>query len=72
MLLRAQLAKLRRLQFGCSSEKLDAIIARLKLALEDLEEESSTRAAALPPAPTASLKRSGQHGARSQRISRVP
>ncbi len=45
-LLRAQLAKLRRLQFGRSSEKLDAAIAQLELALEDLEEESGAKGAA--------------------------
>lgn len=42
-LLRAQLAKLRRLQFGRSSEKLDAAIAQLELALENLEEESGSK-----------------------------
>jgi transposase len=35
--LRLQLARLRRMQFGRSSEKLDAEIAQLTLALEDLE-----------------------------------
>ena len=39
-LLRAQLAKLRRLQFGRPSEKLDTAIAQLELTLEDLEEAS--------------------------------
>lgn len=48
-LLRAQLAKLRRLQFGRSSEKLDTAIVQLELALEDLEEESGAKAAAQPP-----------------------
>ena len=36
--LKAQLARLRRLQFGRSSEKLDATIAQLELLLEDAEE----------------------------------
>ena len=36
--LKAQLAKLRRMQFGQSSEKLDAAIHQLELALEDVEE----------------------------------
>ena len=48
-LLRAQLAKLRRLQFGRSSEKLDTAIAQLELAPEDLEEEAGAKAAAQPP-----------------------
>ena len=53
--LRAQLAKLRRMQFGRSSEKLDAAITQLELALEDLEEEQgaqeATPAAEPPDAP---------------------
>ena len=49
-LLRAQLAKLRRLQFGRSSEKLDTAIAQLELALEDLEEESGSKTAPQLPA----------------------
>ena len=52
VVLRAQLAKLRRLQFGRSSEKLDTAIAQLELALEDMEEEESVEAAAQPPEPT--------------------
>jgi transposase len=43
---RAQLAKLRRMQFGQSSEKLDAQILQLELKLEDLEEAEAARAAA--------------------------
>jgi transposase len=39
--LKAQLAKLRRMQFGKSSEKLDAEIAQLELVLEDLEESEA-------------------------------
>ncbi len=53
-LLRGQLAKLRRLQFGRSSEKLDAAIVQLELALEDLEEESGAKAAAQPSVSAAS------------------
>ena len=54
--LRVQLAKLRRMQFGRSSEKLDAAITQLELALEDLEEEqgaqqAATHAAQPPDAP---------------------
>ena len=42
---KAQLAKLRRMQFGRSSEKLDAQIAQLELMLEDLEEGEAARTA---------------------------
>jgi transposase len=49
--LKLQLAKLRRMQFGRSSEQIDAEIAQLELTLEDLE----TREAAASPAVTAVL-----------------
>jgi transposase len=49
--LRLQLAKLRRMQFGRSSEQLDEKIAQLELTLEDLE----VRAAATPTAVAAVL-----------------
>jgi transposase len=56
--LRAQLAKLRRMQFGRSSEKLDAAITQLELALEDLEEESGAKAIAEPAiGPAAEVSR---------------
>jgi len=42
---KAQLAQLRRMQFGRSSEKLDAQIAQLELMLEDLEEGEAARTA---------------------------
>src|SRR5436853_5424768 len=45
---KAQLAKLRRMQFGRLSEKLDAQIQQLELMLEDLEEGEAAR-----PTPTA-------------------
>jgi transposase len=45
---KAQLAKLRRMQFGPSSEKLDTRIEQLELMLEDLEEGEAARTA--PPA----------------------
>jgi transposase len=45
---KAQLAKLRRVQFGRSSEKLDTQIEQLELMLEDLEEGEAVRTA--PPA----------------------
>ena len=41
----AQLAKLRRMQFGRSSERLDAGIRQLELLLEDLEESEAAHAA---------------------------
>lgn len=42
---KAQLAKLRRMQFGRSSEKLDSQIVQLELKLEDLEEGEAARTA---------------------------
>jgi transposase len=45
--LRFELARLKRMQFGRSSEQLDAQIAQLELTLEDAE----ARQAALPPRP---------------------
>lgn len=55
--LKAQLAKLRRMQFGPSSEKLDAAILQLELALEDVEEGTAARTvlerAVMPAAPDA-------------------
>jgi transposase len=56
----AQLAKLRRMQFGRSSEKLDAQIAQLELLLEDLEEGEAARtapAATRGPDPTGRERR---------------
>jgi transposase len=49
--LKLQLAKLRRMQFGRSSEQIDAQIAQLELTLEDLE----VRSAAASPAVSAAL-----------------
>ena len=49
--LKLELAKLRRMQFGRSSEQLDEKIAQLELTLEDLE----VRAATAPPALAAVL-----------------
>ena len=49
--LKAQVAGLRRLQFGRSSEKLEATLAQLELVLEDAEEERDMIAA---PEPTLS------------------
>ncbi|MGI4949070.1 MAG: IS66 family transposase, partial [Janthinobacterium lividum] len=52
--LRGQIAKLRRMQFGASSEKLGREIAQLELALEELETESAVPdvEAAVPDMPT--------------------
>ena len=50
--LRVQIARLKRMQFGKSSEKLDTQIAQLKLALEELEGEAIV-AAARPGDPVA-------------------
>src|SRR3546814_17645721 len=43
--LRVQIARLKRMQFGKSSEKLDTQIAQLELALEELEGEAIVAAA---------------------------
>jgi len=49
--LKLELSKLKRMQFGRSSEQLDEKIAQLELTLEELE----AREAALPPAVSAAL-----------------
>jgi transposase len=51
--LRVQIARLRRIQFGKSSEKLDTQIAQLELALEDLEAEAIIADALRPEAALA-------------------
>jgi transposase len=53
--LQAQLARLRRMQFGRSSERLASSIAQLELALEDLEEQQALTQPdnAAPAAPVA-------------------
>ncbi len=48
--LRSQLARLRRAQFGRSSEKLEAAIAQLELAIETGEEDQAERLATVSPA----------------------
>lgn len=48
--LRAQLAWLKRHQFGRSSEKINRAIEQLELQLEDLEESTSARVAEVAPA----------------------
>jgi hypothetical protein len=48
--MRVQLARLRRVQFGASSEKLSAEIAQLELALEELEAAAPVaQASTVPP-----------------------
>jgi transposase len=57
--LKAQLAKLRRLQFGRSSEKLDTAIAQLELALEEAEQQQAAEPATpgtMEPAAAGVLK----------------
>ena len=51
-LLRLQLAKLKRLQFGRSSEKLDQQIHQLELRLEELESDQKIEAQVIQPAAT--------------------
>ena len=64
----AQLAKLRRMQFGRSSEKLDAQIEQLELMLEDLEEGEAAR-----PVPAAQREPIQPRRARRQRcVGRCP
>jgi len=51
--LKLQIARLRRMQFGRSSEQLGEQISQLELRLEELESQEATR----PEAPTASVPR---------------
>jgi len=51
--LKLLIAKLRRLQFGRSSEKLDAKIGQLELLVEELEANRASREARTPEAPGA-------------------
>ena len=60
--LRVQIARLKRMQFGKSSEKLDTQIAQLELALEELEGEAIVAAvrrgdpvAVIRPSPVRAL-----------------
>ena len=54
--LRLQLAKLKRLEFGRSSERLDAQIAQLELTLEELEVSAAPVAPAVTVAAPPRLK----------------
>jgi transposase len=55
--LKLLIAKFRRLQFGRSSEKLDAKIGQLELLVEELEANRATREARAPEAPGAKTER---------------
>jgi transposase len=55
--LEAQLAVLKRRQFGTSSEKLDRAIAQLELALEELCEDDGIAHARLAPHSTTTIER---------------
>jgi len=50
--LRFELARLKRAQFGRSSEKLEQTVAQLELAIETLEEDSAEQRASRSPAFT--------------------
>jgi transposase len=68
--LKAQLAVLRRMSFGRSSEKLNAEITQLELLLEDLEEGEAERIA--PVAVTPSNERERRHPVRRPLPSHLP
>ena len=55
--LRLLIAKLKRLQFGRSSEKLDRQIGQLELVLEDLEANRAVRAARQEPSATSPVQK---------------
>lgn len=54
--LKAQIAKLKRMQFGKSSEKIDHQIAQLELQLDELHEDEGQTAAASPAVVQALIK----------------
>lgn len=54
--LKLQLARLKRMKFGRSSEQLDAQIAQLELSLEDLETNAAAAASPEAPATTPSTR----------------
>ena len=53
--LKLQIAKLRRMQFGRKSEKLDHQIEQLKLQLEDLQADDAEAERAMPAARTTQI-----------------
>ena len=58
--LKAQIAKLRRMQFGKSSEKIDHQIAQLELQLDELHEDESQTVATSPAAVQALIRRTSE------------
>src|SRR3546814_5585601 len=71
--LRVQIARLKRMQFGKSSEKLDTQIAQLELALEELEGEAIVAAArrADPAEVDRPSPRSEEHTSELQSLMRI-
>lgn len=61
---KAQLAQLRRMQFGRSSERLDTQIAQLELMLEDLEESEAARTAPAAKLTSGQPRRERRHPVR--------
>lgn len=55
--LNMMIAKLRRMQFGRSSEQLDAMIDQLQLSLEELQVSQAEMTTPVEPAPRAVLRR---------------
>jgi hypothetical protein len=64
--LKLLIAKLRRMQFGRSSEKLDRQIEQLELRLEALQQNDAEKVAALPAAMVNGSRWRDQHGGRCQ------
>ena len=65
--LKLQIARLRRQQFGPSSEKIARTIEQLELMLEELEAQTPIPAAAADPAPDAELSSASTKSKRSGR-----
>ncbi len=65
--LKLQIARLRRQQFGRSSEKIERTIGQLELVLEDLEAASALTAGAITPADGEEKTRSGKVGSGGRR-----
>lgn len=69
--LKVQIARLRRQQFGRSSEKIDRIIEQLELMLDELETEAASRPMAVEPA-AAAADDEGESAARKKSPGRRP
>ena len=65
--LKLQIARLRRQQFGRSSEKIERTIGQLELKLEELETASALAAGAIEPAAGDEKKASGRTGGGGRR-----